>query len=61
MSVCLYILYAIYSFTPILMKFCTLDLQNKKKIVSTLILQKPTPTTIFNPVLVILRKKTNFI
>jgi hypothetical protein len=22
----------IYSFTPILMKFCTLDLQNKKKI-----------------------------
>jgi hypothetical protein len=45
----------IYSFTPILMKFCTLDLQNKKKI-STLILQKPTPTTIFNPV----KKKRQF-
>jgi hypothetical protein len=44
----------IYSFTPILMKFCTLDLQIK--LLSTLILQKPTPTTIFNPV----KKKRQF-
>jgi hypothetical protein len=61
----------IYSFTPILMKFCTLDLQNnnpidngrenlhsiiRRKLLSTLILQKPAPTTIFNPV----KKKRQF-
>jgi hypothetical protein len=38
------------------MKFCTLDLQTKKKITATLILQKPTPTTILNPV----KKKRQF-
>jgi hypothetical protein len=31
MSVCIFCM-QIYGFTPILMKFCTLDLQNKKKI-----------------------------
>jgi hypothetical protein len=53
------------------MKFCTLDLQNnnpidngrenlhsiiRRKLLSTLILQKPAPTTIFNPV----KKKRQF-
>jgi hypothetical protein len=55
MSVCIFCM-QIYSFTPILMKFCTLDLQNKKKITVYLVLQKPTPTTIFNPV----KKKRQF-
>jgi hypothetical protein len=55
MSVCIFYM-QIYSFTPILMKFCTLDLQTRRELLSTLILQKPTPTTIFNP----LKKKRQF-
>jgi hypothetical protein len=58
MSVCILCM-QIYSFTPILMKFCTLNLKIlilRRKLLSTLILQKPTPTTIFNPV----KKKRQF-
>jgi ABC-type polysaccharide/polyol phosphate export permease len=45
----------IYSFTPILMKFCTLDLQNKKKITVCFNFTK-TISTIFNRV----KKKRQF-
>jgi hypothetical protein len=55
MSVCIFCM-QIYSFTPILMKFCTLDLQNNKKITVYFNFTKPTPTTIFNPV----KKKRGF-
>jgi hypothetical protein len=55
MSVCIFCM-QIYSFTPILMKFCTLDLQNKKKFTVYFNFTKPTPTTIFNPV----KKKRQF-
>jgi hypothetical protein len=52
MSVCIFCM-QIYSFTPILMKFCTLDLENKKKIT---VYFNFTKTTIFNPV----KKKRQF-
>ncbi|CAH1365704.1 unnamed protein product [Tenebrio molitor] len=39
----------IYSFTPILMKFCTLDLQNKKKITVYLNCTKTNPYYHFQP------------
>jgi hypothetical protein len=46
----------IYSFTPILMNFLHLIFKTRRKLLSILILQKPTPTTIFNPV----KKKRQF-
>jgi hypothetical protein len=39
----------IYSFTPILMKFCTLDLQNKKKITVYFNFTKTNPYYHFQP------------
>jgi hypothetical protein len=39
----------IYSFTPILMKFCTLDLQNKKKISVYFNFTKTNPYYHFQP------------
>jgi hypothetical protein len=55
MSVCIFCM-QIYSFTPILMKFCILDLQNKKKITVYFNFTIYYPTTIFNPV----KKKRQF-
>jgi hypothetical protein len=43
MFVCIFCM-QIYSFTPILMKFCTLDLQNKKKKDSFFELEIPSPS-----------------
>jgi hypothetical protein len=53
--VCIFFM-QIYSFTPILMKFCTLDLQNKKKITVYFNFTKTNPYYHFNPV----KKKNSF-
>jgi hypothetical protein len=53
--VCIYCI-QIYSFTPILMKFWTLDLQNKKKITVYFNFTKTNPDYHFNPV----KKKRQF-
>jgi hypothetical protein len=55
MSVCIFCI-QIYIFTPILINFVHLIYKTRRKLLSTLILQKPTPTTIFNPV----KKKRQF-
>jgi hypothetical protein len=54
MSVCLYIFYANLQFYSDLDEI--LIFKTRRKLLSTLILQKPTPTTIFNPV----KKKRQF-